>query len=147
MPVMLHEVTIDTSPERVFKAITEQEGLAGWWTPDIVAEPKVGSTIMASFGHGRFFVWMEVVNLEPDRKVEWVNRKDAPKWLGTHVIWDLSPVGKGTKILFGHLGWASADDAFQSSSSTWSTYLISLKDYLEKGKGNPDFLYRSRVQT
>ena len=53
----LLEATIATSPDKVFKALTEQQELGAWWTTDMIAEPKVGSTLQATFHdmrpHGR----------------------------------------------------------------------------------------------
>ncbi len=77
----LLEVTIAAAPDKVFKAITEQHGVEGWWSPQVVAEPKVGTTIQATFHGGsghQFAIKMEVVNLEPARKVEWIPQQGAP---------------------------------------------------------------------
>ena|SRR5258706_5412009 len=137
---ILHEVTIATAPNKVFKAITEQKGLAAWWTTHAVAEPKVGTTAEFSFMGGQFVIKMEVARLEPARKVEWITRQGAPDWNGTHVTWDLTPADNGTKILFGHRGFASADGSLPNTSYNWAVYLTSLKGYLEKGKGNPNSL-------
>ena len=138
MPDILHEVTIAASPDQVFKAITEQQGLAAWWTTHIVAEPKVGSMIEARFFDGRSVHNMEVLTLEPGRKVGWITRQSfLPDWPETRVTWSLSPIQAGTKILFGQRGFASADGSLPKVSYGWAVYLTSLKEYLEKGKGNP----------
>ena len=137
MPDILHEVTIEVAPEKVFKALTEQQALAGWWTTHTVAEPKVGSISEFSFMGGQFVIKMEVSRLDPAHKVAWMTKQGAPDWSGTRVTWDLAPVDTGTKILFGHRDFASADGSLPSTSYNWANYLTSLKDYLEKGKGNP----------
>jgi uncharacterized protein YndB with AHSA1/START domain len=122
----------------VFKALTERQGLEAWWVTHAIAEPKVGSTIQAFFGHEPFTEKMEVRTLEPDRKVAWITRQSIlPEWIDTHITWDLSLVENGTKILFGQRGYASADGCLAMCSYHWAGYLSSLKDYLEKGKGNP----------
>ncbi len=45
MPDVLHEVTIAAAPDKVYKALTEQQGLEAWWTTHAIAEAKVGSTV------------------------------------------------------------------------------------------------------
>ena len=45
-----HLVTIDAPIPVVYMALTEQDGLAGWWTTDTVAEPVVGSIADFRFG-------------------------------------------------------------------------------------------------
>jgi uncharacterized protein YndB with AHSA1/START domain len=137
MPDILHEVTIAAAPDKVFKALTEGQGLEAWWTPHAAAEPKVGSTVQVSFRDGQFVVKMDVAKLESGRKVEWIIQQGVPDWRGTHVTWDLSPLGKGTKVLFGHRGFASADGSLPGASYNWAFYLTSLVDYLEMGNGNP----------
>lgn len=134
MPDVLLEVTIAATPDKVFKALTEQPGLEAWWTKPIVAEPKVGSMIEASFNGRQAVLKMEVVTLEPAHKVGWSIRQGLTDWGGTHFTWDLSPVEKGTKLLFGYRGLAaSADPWLPSLSYSWAVNLTRLKDYLEKG--------------
>ena len=65
----------------------------------------------------------------------------APDWTGTRVTWDLNPVDGGTKLLFGHRGFASADGSLPDTSYNWACYLTSLKAYLETGKGSPHSYY------
>ncbi len=99
MPDILHEVAIAAAPGQVFKTITEQQGLAAWWTTHIVAEPRVGSVIEARFFDGQSVHNLEVLTLEPDRKVEWIARQSfLPDWTGTRVTWNLSPIENGTRI-------------------------------------------------
>jgi uncharacterized protein YndB with AHSA1/START domain len=144
----LLEVTIAATPDKVFKAITEQQGVEGWWASQVVTEPKVGSTLQATFHSGsdhEFVIKMEVVNLEPAGKIEWIPRQGAPEWSGTHITWDLAPVEQGTKVLFGQRGFATdAADGNLPGRDGWAFYLTSLKDYLETGKGNPGGL-RTRL--
>jgi uncharacterized protein YndB with AHSA1/START domain len=137
MPEILLEVPIAATPERVYAAITEPAGLSSWWTPAVVAEPKVGSVAEFRFGGGRFIVKMEITALEPCRAVRWAVRQGAPDWAGTHVSWDLSPVEQGTRVRFGHREYASADGSFAGAAFNWAWYLSSLKDYLETGQGRP----------
>lgn|SRR5258708_3623931 len=138
MPDILHEVTIAAAPDKVFEALTQSPGLEAWWATYAVAEPKVGSTIQAFFGDDSVVNNMEVLTLEPARKVEWITRQSSlPEWIDTHITWNLSPTENGTKLLFGQCGYASADGCLAMCSYNWAGYLTSLKDYLEKGKGNP----------
>jgi uncharacterized protein YndB with AHSA1/START domain len=138
MPDILHEVTIEAAPDKVFKALTESQGLESWWATRAIVEPKVGSTVQVVFGAGPVLNKLEVLTLEPDRKVEWIARQsNLPEWIDTHITWDLLPIENGTKIIFGHRGYASADGCLPMCSYQWAFYLTSLKNYLETGKGNP----------
>src|SRR5450631_3831912 len=101
MPDVLLELPIAATPEQVFSAITNQAELSSWWTPDVVAEPKLGSVAEFRFRGGQFVVKMEITALEPGRAVRWAVRQGAPEWAGTHVTWDLSSLDRGTKVRFG----------------------------------------------
>ena len=132
------EVTIAAAPDKVFKALTEQQGLEGWWTTRMVAEPKVGSAVMAFFGNSQLVINMVLRTLEPTCKVVWDIAERVAGWGGSQFTWDLTPVETGTKVLFGYRDFpASADGKLPGLTYTWAVNLTSLKDYVEKGKGNP----------
>ena len=138
MPDILLELTIATPPEKVFKALTEQQGLEAWWTTHMIAEPKVGSPLEAFMRGGQQVIKMEVRTLEPNQKVVWGILERVAGWGGSQFTWDLSPVENSTKVLFGyHDILASAESNLPSLTYGWAVNLTSLKDYLEKGKGNP----------
>ena len=137
MADILHELTIKASPAHVYAAITEQSGLAAWWTRDATAQPAVGTVSMFQFGGGQVTMKIRVDELEPGRKVTWTPLEGVPDWPGTRVTWDLAPTDGGTKVLFGHRGYASTGGSFANVSYNWAGYLISLKHYLESGKGAP----------
>ena len=149
MPDVLLEVPIAATPAKVYQAITEQEGLSRWWTPEVAAKPEVGSVGEFTFTGGpagRFVVKMEITALEPGRKVYWTVQQGASEWAGTHVTWDLTPVDNGTKVRFGHRDYASTEGSFASVGYNWAWYLASLKDYLETGKGRPGELFANRAR-
>lgn len=135
------EVAIAAAPDKVFKALTEQREVEGWWSPLVAAEPKAGSTLQATFHGGsdhEFVIKMEVVNLEPAHKVEWIPKKGAPEWNGTHITWELMPLERGTNVLFAQRNFTlDSPDGNLPGRDGWVFYLSSLKDFLESGKGNP----------
>jgi uncharacterized protein YndB with AHSA1/START domain len=137
MPDILHEVTIQGSPEKVYDALTHQEGLESWWTTNAKAEPKEGTILEFQFHNPDAMFKMEVAKLEPGKKVYWNVLQGAPDWGGTHVTWDLEAVGGGTKVLFGHRDYASYGGSFASVSYSWAWFLTSLKMYIETGQGTP----------
>ena len=138
MPDILLELTIAAASDKVFKALTEQHGLEAWWTTHMVAEPKVGSPVEAYLRGGQQVIKMEMRTLEPGRKVVWGILERVAGWGGSQFTWDLSPVENGTKILFGYRDLLDAATSnLPSLTYAWAVNLTSLKDYLEKGKGNP----------
>jgi uncharacterized protein YndB with AHSA1/START domain len=136
MADILHEVVIQAPPAKVYEAITQQAGLASWWTTHSIAKPEVGSTSEFGFEGGKVVFRMDVAKLEPQH-VSWNVRQGAPDWGDTIVTWDLTPQNGGTKVLFGHRGFASTDGSFANTNYNWAWFLTSLKTYVETGKGMP----------
>ncbi|MBT3239444.1 MAG: hypothetical protein HON98_02955 [Chloroflexi bacterium] len=57
----LHQVEIKASPEAVFKAITEQEGIASWWSEHTKAEAKEGFVNEVSFYGGMYLTSLNFI--------------------------------------------------------------------------------------
>src|SRR5690242_18269539 len=53
------------------------------------------------------------------------------------MTWQLTPIHNGTQVNFNHDGFAPSDRRYEITRSWWEHFLISLKSYLETGKGNP----------
>ena len=139
MPDILHELTIEATPDAVYAAITEENGLKGWWTTHTKAQPAVGSVAEFGFMGGQMVFKMKIKTLEAGKTVNWdVEGGGPPDWAATRVTWDLTPVEGGTKVLFGHRGYASSEGSFASVNYNWGYFLTSLKAYVETGQGMPN---------
>ncbi|GAA1807140.1 SRPBCC domain-containing protein [Nocardioides hankookensis] len=133
---ILHRVGVESkTPEEVYEALTTVDGLAGWWTDQTTGDPDVGGTLEFRFIPGGFD--MEVVELEPARRVHWQVADGPPEWVGTHVTFDLSEVDGYTIVLFKHEGWAEPGEFMHHCSTKWASYLLSLKQLVETGEGAP----------
>ncbi|HLW03660.1 MAG TPA: SRPBCC domain-containing protein [Ktedonobacterales bacterium] len=139
MAAIVKELTIEAAPQRVWAALTQPNEIGHWWTNDLNATPEVGSLAEFRFGEwGDFVVRFEIAELEPDKTVRWLSRfGPAPHWKGTSVTWSLAPVQHGTQVVFTHDGFAQADERYAMTSAWWEHFLVSLKSYLETGKGFP----------
>jgi uncharacterized protein YndB with AHSA1/START domain len=71
MADILHLVNIAAPPQKIFAALTEQRGLAGWWTEDVEAEPRAGTIAKFRFGDDGGSD-MAIKALEPHRLVRWL---------------------------------------------------------------------------
>ena len=71
MPDILHRVGIRSPPDKVFAALSEKEGLAGWWTKDVKASPVVGAINQSRFGDKGFNA-MKILELSPGQCVKWL---------------------------------------------------------------------------
>jgi uncharacterized protein YndB with AHSA1/START domain len=142
MAAIVKELTIQATPQQVFSALTRSEEIACWWTDDLNVTPEVGSLAELRFsppGHGTFVIQFEIAELNQDEKVHWITRQgpSTGHWAGTSVTWQLEPVHNGTRVIFDHDGFAQADGRYEITRSWWEHFLVSLKSYLETGKGTP----------
>jgi uncharacterized protein YndB with AHSA1/START domain len=144
MAAIVNELTIQATPHRVWNALTNPDEIGGWWTNDLNVIPEVGSVAEFRFGEGGdFVIRFEIAELDLDRKVRWITRLGpvTGHWAGTSVTWQLEPVNNGTLVVFFHDGFAQADKRYEITGAWWEHFLVSLKSYLETGKGNPGSPY------
>lgn len=137
MPNIKHKLPIEAPVDVVFKAITNREGLAGWWTAANTGKPELGAIISFDFGE-KYHNEMKIVRLELNRHVEWVCLKGDPEWVGTHFRFELEKSGENSAIMrFGQTGWREETDFYANCNYHWGHYMTSLKSYCEIGKGMP----------
>ena len=129
-------VTIKTPPEKVYNAITTQEGLSNWWAKQTEAKPEVGFTNVFTFGQ-KYRNEMKIINLIPDRKVEWECINSVEEWVDTRISFDLQGKDGNTILRFAHSDWRAATDFFASCTYDWSLFIKSLKSLCETGSGSP----------
>lgn len=90
---IIHRVGIKAPISKVYAALATVEGVAGWWTKETSGISKPGGTIEALFstptGERIGEMKIEVVALEPDKKVHWRFTSGPEEWIGTDAIFDL----------------------------------------------------------
>jgi uncharacterized protein YndB with AHSA1/START domain len=139
---MVHEVEIAAEPATIFKAITTQEGEAGFWVRDNVIQPKVGSEAEFRFKGAPVPLRMRVDALEPNRQVKWTCLGEFPGWKDTTVTWTLAPGATAgmTKVEFrmGNLA-GYPEKEVGNVNYTWGQVVGRLKAYAETGTPQPLF--------
>lgn len=131
-----HNLTIDALPGTVYNAITTQEGIQNWWTVDTHIKLEVGSIAEFIFGD-QYHNKMKIVDLQPNRRVEWHCLEGDPQWIDTSIIFELESHNEQTLLRFNHKNWQEAADFYAYCNNQWGKYMMSLKNYYETGVGNP----------
>ncbi len=138
---IIHRIGIKSPATQVYKALTSLEGLARWWTQEVTGDGKVGGKIKFTFrtrtGEIRGAMVMEVKKLDPQKEVRWRCTDGPAEWIGTDIIFQLSEQDNQTIILFGHRNWREEVEFTSHCSMKWATFLLSLREYVETGKGQP----------
>lgn len=136
MPDILHRIQINAPAERVYEALTTEEGLSGWWTRRATAADKIGEVSHFQF-EDKGFNRMKVAELKPSSRVKWECVDGAREWIGTTVSFDLRTELGGTVVMFRHCGWAEPVEFMHYCSTKWAVFLLSLKRLCETGQGLP----------
>jgi len=131
MPDILHRVGIGVRPERVYAALTTINGLRHWWVVETTGDARAGGVI--DFG----FCDMQVIKAVSNKLVRWRCTHGPDEWIGTEVIFRLAWKKNQTFVLFTHANWKKPVEFMHHCSTKWATFLLSLRDWLERAEGRP----------
>jgi uncharacterized protein YndB with AHSA1/START domain len=136
---ILHRIGITASQADVYAALTTIDGLAGWWTEDTRGDSAVGGVIEFRFAGAPAPSGfdMKVLDAQPGELVRWEVVGGPEEWIGTHVRFELFQADEYTIVLFRHEGWKEPVEFMYHCSTKWATFLMSLKQLVETGKGEP----------
>ena|SRR5689334_15708659 len=141
MPSIIHRIGIKSSAKQVYNAISTIKGLAGWWTESVEGDEKVEGKITFRFftkaGKEIGMMMMQVKELKPEQYVRWQCVDGPPEWIGTDITFDLSQQDDQIIIIFGHRNWKEEVEFMAHCSMKWAVFLLSLREYVETGKGKP----------
>ena len=136
---ILHRVGTTKPLADVYAALTTLDGLAGWWTEDTTGDPAPGGVVRFRFAGAPEPAGFDMSVLEtvPDKLVLWEVVFGPDEWIGTKVRFELSQEDEWSIVLFEHTGWNEAVPFMYHCSTKWATFLMSLKQFLETGAGEP----------
>lgn len=141
MADIIHRIGIRSDAAKVYNAISTIKGLSNWWTEEVEGEEKTGGKIKFTFrsetGDVKGEMVMEVKKLDPEREVRWRCVEGPDEWIGTDVTFELSQQDEQVIIIFGHRNWKEAVEFTAHCSMKWAVFLLSLREYVESGKGKP----------
>jgi hypothetical protein len=101
MPNIHHELLIGAPAEKIYNAITSEEGLSARWTPGTHAKPELNSIARSPFGP-EYFKEMKILQLNPSGQIKWLCISGVGEWIGTTLSFKLHPGDKRT-LLNAHL--------------------------------------------
>lgn len=139
MADILHLIKINAARERVYQAITTAEGIRQWWTRDVDLDSKAGGHGEFRFAAGTRITKVRIEELKPFFRAVWKPlAAPIPAWLDTKIEFELNAEeDNSTTLRFSQCGFKQTDDLFAMVNTAWAVFLISLKEYLETGKGTP----------
>lgn len=135
------EVRADVPLEAAWNAISRDDEMARWFSPQVRIEPGEGGSVWLSWGEGMegeapIDVW------EPGRRLRWVEERPDPEADGetARLAVELSVEGReGTTVVrlvhSGFTGDAAWDDYFDGLLTGWTYFMRHLKLYLDRHRG------------
>jgi hypothetical protein len=131
-----HRVGVKAPVSRLQAALSSAEGIAGWLARNTSDRSGTVETVFESpEGQEMGRIGYEIES-GADR-VRWNFISGPEEWVGTELTFDLSQQADYAVILFGHRNWRAASELMAHSSTKWATFLLSLKQYIETGIGEP----------
>ena len=132
-----HEMIIKASPSELYQALTDVKKLAHWWTIETLGESAVGKKLEFLF-YGKFLKEMVVTTLKVDELVRWrATERSDPDWVNTEIEWKIFREDDKTFLHLRHSKWREDAKMFPQTSMHWVLFLLSLKEFVETGKGRP----------
>jgi uncharacterized protein YndB with AHSA1/START domain len=118
-PALRFERRLAHSPERVWRAISEPDELAGWFVAPVAWIPEEGETFEAAGDNGR------VTTVDPPRALAW-------EWGQERYRFELTPSPEGTTLVFTHVFSGALGPDWQHAAG-WETYFNRLEVHLDGG--------------
>jgi uncharacterized protein YndB with AHSA1/START domain len=138
---IIHRIGIKAPEPKVYAALATIDGLAAWWTRDTSGSCTPGGRIDFRFrdaaGKDIGGFGMKVLELRHGESVRWQVAEGPEEWIGTEVEFELSREDEHTIVMFGHRNWREPGPFMGHCSTKWATFLLSLRDLVETGRGRP----------
>ena len=130
--VIEREITIDASPETVFRLLTDPTQYVRWKGKLAELEPRPGGRFRIAFASTKDIAAGKYVEVVPGRRVVftwgWEGNEQVPPGVSTVEI-DLIPEGAGTRLRLVHRGLP--EEAIASHTEGWDYFLPRLEDVAE----------------
>lgn len=137
MKTIIHTVPIHASTPDVYRALTTEAGVTGWWTTTARVEIGEGGVIRFTF-HGDFHPEMRQSRLLENRLVEWTCIGGHANWEHNVFRFQLRERNGETSLQFvQEYARELDDDTYGTYNFNWGYYLSSLKRLCETGEGTP----------
>ena len=125
-------ITIDASPEEVWRAVSEGEGIKRWFCNDARVNPGAGGSIWMSFGEG--MDWETPIEIwEPGRRLRTAD--PAPSTLAVDYFIESDRGQTVFRIVHSGFGADAWDEELDTLNAGWRTFAAMLKHYLEVHPG------------
>jgi uncharacterized protein YndB with AHSA1/START domain len=139
MRTIHHVLDIDARSPAIWTALTERDGLAGWWSTGVdTGQAAAGALVRFTFG-GDFNPVMQITGLTDGRELHWRCTGGHQNWQDNTFDFELVPLDGGRTRLRFTQNYATelSDDDYGVYNYNWGYYLESLRLLCTSGAGKP----------
>jgi uncharacterized protein YndB with AHSA1/START domain len=136
-------ITVDQTPEEVFKAINN---VRGWWSGEIEGETdKLGGEFTYRY-KDMHRSRQKITEFIPGKRIVWHVTdaelgfaKNKTEWKGTDIIFEIARKGGKTELQFTHAGLIPAFECYGGCSGAWGALVeTNLRKLIATGRNQPD---------
>ena len=142
-------VDVEVAIGAAWKALTEAEGLANWFSPIAkVSSPGLNGEFTASWNEEMTFT-THADQWEPDRLVRWVMQGVMGPGTSVSIAFHIESAGGKThvRLVLSGLGDSEGwDEFFEVAKPGWAYFLYNLRYYLETHPGRTRRMISERLQ-
>jgi len=136
-------LTTNISPREASEKIPQ---VSKWWSTIFEgSSSKVGDMFTVRFKKTGDWYTIRIDEMSPDKKIVWhvidaeqTWHEHRKEWVGTTIIWEISPANNGSTITMTHRGLIPDFECYDKCKMGWD-YLLkeSLYKFLTRGAGQP----------
>jgi catechol 2,3-dioxygenase-like lactoylglutathione lyase family enzyme len=134
---LYHQLSIQTSRERLYEAIATEGGIADWWDAPKALSADDGLVLEFRPGPEHGVLRMKVLERVPGTRVGWecISRHPASSpasaWTGTRITFEIGAAENGVMLDFRHTGWDESSKYLGFCNHQWGVALQKLKQRCE----------------
>jgi uncharacterized protein YndB with AHSA1/START domain len=143
-PGFVYVTYISTTPEKLWKALTDGEATRQYWRHDNVSDWKVGSKWdhRRSDGEvGKIDITGKVVESDPPKRlvITWARPSEvAVTAKHSRVTFEIEPLASAVRLVVTHDQLDADPDMASSVTQGWPMVLSNLKSFIETGRPLPN---------
>lgn len=138
---IVHNFRIESTAQQVFDALTTETGIRGWWCGNCTVPQQVGEVLVVRFTEYNVVMGFRIEEMETPFRLTWRAVENGnPAFLDTVIHFNIEQLEGEVQFSFSHTNWDEiwkGKPNYEQSRETWKHFMKSLRNYLEKGEGQP----------
>ena len=131
-----HRVGIVAARQDVWAALTDPKQICGWWSSSADGSSELHGTLHLKF-EGLTTLFFHVMQRQENHLLHLRNTNGPGAWRDSDLEFHLERIEGQTFLILKHYNDQASEDDFQFFMTKWPIFLVSLKSYVETGKGRP----------